>query len=98
MAKRYVFSDPEQLKAIAALSKEGSACKIMNVAKVWSVTCRQKEKTPWDGKIGVFFHTEGSKRRACVFLRGMDDDMQVLSWLKYGAALHWCEEHLERED
>ena len=46
MAKRFVFRNPEQLKAIVELCKDGSASKVMNVARVWSVTCRQKEKTP----------------------------------------------------
>lgn len=69
MAKRFVFRNPEQLKAIVKLCKDGSASKVMNVARVWSVTCRQKE--------------------------GTNDQMCVLGWLKYNAALEWCRENLE---
>lgn len=96
MAKRFVFRNPEQLKAIVELCKDGSASKVMNVARVWSVTCRQKEKTPWDGKIGASFYTEGRERKACVFRFGTNDQICVLGWLKYNAALKWCEENLER--
>lgn len=35
MAKRFVFRNPEQLKAIVELCKDGSASKVMNVARVW---------------------------------------------------------------
>lgn len=96
MAKRFFFRNPEQLKAIVELCKDGSASKVMNVARVWSVNCRQKEKTPWDGKIGASFYTEGRERKACVFRFGTNDQICVLGWLKYNAALKWCEENLER--
>lgn len=95
MAKRFVFSTPEQLKEIAALCKDGNTTKIINTARVWSVTCRQKEKTPWDGRICVSFYTEGRERKACVFRFGTNNEKCVLGWLKYNAALKWCEEHLK---
>lgn len=71
------------------LCKDGSASKVMNdVARVWSATCRQKKKTPWDGKIGASFYTEGRERKACVFCFGTNDQICVLGWLKYNAALN----------
>ena len=95
MTKRFVFSNPDQLKEIAALCKDGNSAKVINVEKVWNVTCRQKEKTPWDGKIGASFYTEGRERKACVFRFGANDQMCVLGWLKYNAALEWCRANLE---
>ena len=98
MAKRFIFSTPEQLKEIVGLCRDGASSSIVNAAKVWSVTKRQKGETPWDGRIGVSFHTKGRERRACVFRIDMKDDLHVLGWLKYNAALQWCSEHLERTD
>jgi len=95
MAKRFVFRTPEQLKEVVELCKDGSAGKVMSVAKVWSATSRQKEKTPWDGKIGVSFYTEGGERKACVFRFSTNDQLCVLGWLKYNPALKWCRENLE---
>ena len=42
------------------------------------------------------FYTEGRERKACVFRFGTNDQICVLGWLKYNAALKWCEENLER--
>lgn len=94
--RKFIFGNAEQLKAIIHLCKDGSATSITNVAMVWSVTCRQKGKTPWDGKIGATFYTEGRERKAYVFRIGTNDQICVLGWLKYNAALKWCEENLER--
>lgn len=93
--KKFVFGNPEQLKAIAELSKDGSASSIMNVAKVWSVTRRQKGEVPWDGKISASFYTEGRERKARVFRLGTNDKISVIGWLKYNPALKWCEDNLE---
>lgn len=94
MAKRFKFSHPDQLKEIAAFSKDGKDEQIHRTAIVWSATQRQKGKTPWDGRIGVSFYTEGRERKACVFRFNTNDQMYVLGWLKYNAALKWCEERL----
>ena len=96
MGKRFVFRNPEQLKEIAALCKENSASKIMNVAQVWSATCRQTGKTAWDGRIGVSFQVEARERKAYVFRFGTNDQICVLGYLKYNAALKWCEENLKK--
>lgn len=93
--KKYVFGNPEQLKAIVYLCKDGSDSSITNVARVWSVTCRQKGKSPWDGKIGASFYTEGRERKACVFRIGTNGKENVIGWLKYNPALKWCEDNLE---
>lgn len=45
---------------------------------------------------GASFYTEGRERKACVFCFGTNDQICVLGWLKYNAALKWCEENLER--
>ena len=96
MAKRFVFRNPEQLKAIVELCKDGSASKVMNVARVWSVTCRQKEKTPWDGKIVVSFSADRRGRYAGVLRYGTDDTPAVeIAVLKYNAALDWCNKNLQ---
>lgn len=46
MAKRFKFSHPDQLKEIAAFSKDGKDEQIRRTAIVWSATQRQKGKTP----------------------------------------------------
>lgn len=94
MTRCYIFRSPDQLNKITLLCKDGSFSKIANVAKVWSVNMRQKEKTPWDGKIGVHFCSDGGERNAYVFRYSTNNEKQVLGWLKYNAALKWCEEHL----
>lgn len=94
MAKRFKFSHPDQLKEIAAFSKDGKDEQIRRTAIVWSATQRQKGKTPWDGRIGVSFYTEGRERKACVFRFSTNDQMYVLGWLKYNTALEWCRENL----
>lgn len=93
--KKYVFGNPEQLKSIVHLCKDVSDSSITNVARVWSVTCRQKGKAPWDGKIGASFYTEGRERKACVFRIGTNGKENVIGWLKYNPALKWCEDNLE---
>lgn len=93
--KKYVFGNPEQLKSIVHLCKDGSSTSITNVARVWSVTCRQKGKAPWDGKIGASFYTEGRERKACVFRVDTNGRENVIGWLKYNPALKWCEDNLE---
>lgn len=94
MTKRFIFNHPDQLKGIATLCKDGSASSIMNVAKVWSVTRRQKGEAPWDGKISASFYTEGRERKACVIRLGTNDRVSVIGWLKYNPALKWCEDNL----
>lgn len=91
MAKRFFFDDPQQLKEIELLVKEGS---VMNVARVWSVARRKSEKTAWDGKIGVSFYTEGRERFAVVFRIAFGDELKEIAKLKYSPALKWCNEHL----
>lgn len=98
MVKRFVFNHPAQLKEIAKLCKDSGNTMIVNTAKVWSSVMRQKEKTPWDGRIGVSFYTEGRERKACVFRFGTNDQMRELGFLKYNAALKWCEAHLKQSD
>ena len=95
MDRRYVFSNPEQLKEITIHCKESSAGKVMNVAKIWSVNSRQKEKTPWDGKIYASFHTDGHERKAYILRTGMESGEHVIGQLKYNAGLKWCKEHLK---
>lgn len=97
--KKFVFGNAEQLKAIANLSKDGSASGaiILNVASVWSVTCRQNGKSPWDGKIGVSFYTEDRERKACVYRVDQYGRENVIGWLKYNPALKWCEDNLETD-
>ena len=94
MAKEFVFKTPEQLKEITGLCKDNPS-QIMNTAKVWSVVTRQKEKTPWDGRICVSFFSQGPERKACVFRYGTKNQRHILGWLKYNAALKWCSEHLQ---
>ena len=96
MAKRFLFETPDQLKEAAAFCAEGSAAKVMNVARIWNAEKRKKERTPWDGKIGVSFYTEERKRMACVFRFSTGGELCTIGWLKYNAALRWCEEHLKR--
>lgn len=91
MAKRFLFDDPQQLKEIELLTKEGS---VMNVARVWSAARRKSEKTAWDGKIGVSFYTEGRERLAVVFRLTFGDEPKEIAKLKYAPALKWCNEHL----
>lgn len=93
--RKFIFGNAEQLKAITHLCKDGSATSITNVAMVWSVTCRQKGKAPWDGNIGVSFCTEGRERKAYVFRIGTNGEENVIGWLKYNPALKWCEDNLE---
>ena len=93
--RKFIFGNAEQLKAIIHLCKDGSATSITNVARVWSVTCRQKGKAPWDGKIGISFCTEGRERKAYVFRIGTNGEENVIGWLKYNPALKWCEDNLE---
>lgn len=94
MAKRFFFSDPQQLKEVEALAKEGS---VLNVARVWSVAKRKSDKTAWDGKIGVSFYTEGRERLAVVFRIAFGDELKEIARLKYAPALKWCTEHLHAE-
>lgn len=98
MAKRFIFETPKQLKEIVDLCKNGSAGKVMNVAVMWSAEKRKKEITPWDGKIGVSFYLEEHERHACVFRFSTNGEICVIGWLKYNAALHWCEANLRRLD
>lgn len=98
MAKRFLFETPEQLKEVAGLCLDGSAAKVMNVARMWSAERRKKQHTPWDGKIGASFYTEEHKRCACVFRLSTGDGLCVMGWLKYNLALRWCETHLRRLD
>ena len=91
MAKRFLFDDPQQLKEIEILTKEGS---VMNVARVWSAARRKSEKTAWDGKIGVSLYTEGRERFAVVFRIAVGDELKEIAKLKYTPALKWCNEHL----
>lgn len=95
MAKRFVFDHPFQLKDMVPLCK-GDSSRIVNTAKVWSVNARRNGKTPWDGKIGVSFFTEGRERKACVFRLGINEQEHVLGYLKYSPALKWCEEYLQQ--
>lgn len=95
MAKCFKFSNPEQLKEVAVFCKEGN---VLNTARVWSVTCRQKERTPWDGKICVSFSSEGRERRAVVYRIGTGGEHKELAKLKYAPALAWCSENLSRLD
>ena len=94
MAKQYMFGCPEQLKAIIPFCKEDTT-HIVNTAKMWSVVVRQG-KTTWDGKLGVSFFSQGPERKACVFRHGTNGQRHVLGWLKYNAALKWCEDNLEQ--
>lgn len=97
MTKRFIFEHPDQLKNIVAFCKE-DASRIANTAKVWSVNSRKGIKTPWDGKIGVLFSTEGRERKAHVFRLGINDQMNMLGNLKYVPALRWCESHLPKAE
>ena len=94
MAKQFMFKHPDQLKAVVALCKDNPSS-ISNTAKVWSTVTRQG-KTTWDGKIGVSFFSQGPERKACVFRCGTNGQRHVLGWLKYNAALRWCEDNLEQ--
>lgn len=96
MAKQYIFQHPDQLKEIVAMCKDNPS-QIVNTARMWSVVTRQG-KTTWDGKIGVSFFSQGPERKACVFRLGTNNQRHVLGWLKYNAALKWCEEHLQTAD
>lgn len=95
MTKRFICNHPDQLKEIARLCKDDGNTKIINTAKVWSVTRRQKGKAPWDGKISASFGTEGRERKACVIRLGTNDKISVIGWLKYNPALKWCGDNLE---
>ena len=94
-AKRFLFADPSQLKAINAYCKDGGT---LNVARVWSAMCRQKGKTTWDGRILASFYTEGKTRKACVLRFSTGGEMVVIAWLKYAPALEWCFNHLRKID
>ena len=97
--RKFIFGNAEQLKAIANLSKDGSASGtiILNVASVWSVTCRQKGNSPLDGTIFASFYTEGRERKACVYRLDKYGRENVIGWLKYNPALKWCEDNLETD-
>ena len=95
MTKRFIFTDPEQIKEISPMTKKGGAFgSVLNVAKVWKSARSQKDKTPWDGKIGVEFSTDGKSRRAFVYRVGTDGKKMELAQLKYTLALNWCQANL----
>lgn len=93
MTKIYAIDNPDQLKAIGDLAKEGD---VTVVARVWNATRRRMGGAcPLDGRVMVSFYTEGRSRRAVVFRITSIAYMDEIAVLKYQAALAWCREHLQ---
>lgn len=93
MTKIFAINNPDQLRAIGDLAKEGDTT---IVARVWNATRRKNGGTcSLDGRVMVSFYTEGRKRRAVVFRITSIAYMDEIAVLKYQAALAWCREHLQ---
>lgn len=92
MAKEYMVSSPDELRALGAHIKDGN---VDNVAKVWSAGKRAGGLSPWDGKIYVAFESYGKgRKRAMVYRISLDGEKRIVAQLKYTPALAWCNEHL----
>lgn len=93
MTKIFAINNPDQLKAIGDLAKEGDAT---IVARVWNATRRKNGGAcSLDGRVMVSFYTEGRKRHAVVFRITSIAYMEEIAVLKYQAALAWCRKHLQ---
>lgn len=93
MTKIYTVDNPEQLKRIGELAKEGDPTL---VARVWNATRKKNGGLcSLDGRVMVSFYTEGKKRHAVVFRITSIAYMDEIAELKYAPALEWCRKHLQ---
>ena len=93
MTKIFAINNPDQLRAIGDLAKEGDTT---IVARVWNATRKKNGGScSLDGRVMVSFYTEGKKRHAVVFRITSIAYMDEIAELKYTPALEWCRKHLQ---
>lgn len=93
MERRFAVEEPEQLREMAPLVKEGY---VQNVATVWNAERRRRGgKCAWDGQIVATFKTSGKLRSAVSMRVSSRGEEVAFAQLKYAPALAWCKEHLE---